>query len=396
MHNEIDPEATQPALEYTANSPDGRQRRGTMPGSLTLAILGAAVLALSGCSRGAPPEPSYGATPVRIAVATAGPAAATIRAHGLISNRNEIRLAFKVGGIIRELTVEEGAQVRRGRKLAALEQTEVDAQVERAHQEHEKAQRDLNRGTRLHADQVISLEQLQDLRTRAAMTTAALEAARFNRTHADIVAPRDGTILRKLAEEREMVSAGEPVLVLGTHDAGYIVNIGLADREIVQVKHGDAAQIRLDALPDAALTGTVTQIASAADSSGGLFRVEVSLEPTGLPLRSGMVARLAIVPSSAHAGERVYVPIGAIIEGRGNDAHVFVLEPGPEHAPDPEDAPGAHARRRDVRIAFIEGENVALAGGLSAGEQVITDGASYLEDGEAVHVVGPELPGTAS
>jgi RND family efflux transporter MFP subunit len=389
MHNEIDPEATKPALEHAANSSAGRQRRGMMPGSLTLAILGA-VLSLSGCSRGATPEPSRGATPVRVAVATAGPAAATIRSHGLISNRDEIRLAFKVGGIIRELTVEEGAQVRRGQKLAALEQTEIDAQVERAQQEHEKAQRDLNRGTRLHADQVISLEQLQDLRTRKAMAAAALEAARFNRTHAEIIAPRDGTILRKMAEEREMVSAGEPVLVLGTHDEGYIVNIGLADREVVQVKHGDAAQIRLDALPDAVLTGTISQIASAADSSGGLFRIEVSIEPSGLPLRSGMVARLAIVPSSAHAGERVYVPIGAIIEGRGNDAHVFVLEPGPD------DAPGAHVRRREVHVAFIEGDNVALTGGLSAGEQVITDGASYLEDGEAVHVVDPELPRTAS
>ena len=389
MHHEIDPEATKPALEHATNSPAGRQRRGTIPGSLTLAILGA-VLSLSGCSRGAAPEASRGATPVRIAVATAGPAAATIRSHGLISNRNEIRLAFKVGGIIRELTVEEGVQVRRGQKLAALEQTEIDAQVERAHQEHEKAQRDLNRGTRLHADQVISLEQLQDLRTRAAMATAALAAARFNRTHAEIIAPRDGTILRKLAEGREMVSAGETVLVLGTHDEGYIVNIGLADREVVQVKHGDAAQIRLDALPDAVLTGTISQIASAADSSGGLFRIEVSIEPSGLPLRSGMVARLAIVPSSAHAGERVYVPIGAIIEGRGNDAHVFVLEPGPD------DAPGAHVRRREVHVAFIEGDNVALTGGLSAGEQVITDGASYLEDGEAVHVVDPELPRTAS
>ena len=45
------------------------------------------------------------------------------------------------------------------------------------------------------------------------------------------------------------------------------------------------------------------------------------------------------------------------------------------------------ARRRDVEVAFIEGERVALASGLEAGEQVITDGAQYLEDGESVAIV---------
>jgi hypothetical protein len=47
------------------------------------------------------------------------------------------------------------------------------------------------------------------------------------------------------------------------------------------------------------------------------------------------------------------------------------------------------ARRRDVEVAFIEGDNVALASGVEAGEQVITDGAQYLEDGEQVAIAEP-------
>ena len=42
------------------------------------------------------------------------------------------------------------------------------------------------------------------------------------------------------------------------------------------------------------------------------------------------------------------------------------------------------ARARDIEVAFIEGGIVALANGVDAGEQVITDGALYLEDGERV------------
>jgi RND family efflux transporter MFP subunit len=341
---------------------------------ILFATVACAVL-LAGCNGEATDE-AHPATPVRIAVATTGPAAPSIRTNGLLANKDEIRLAFKVGGVIRKLAVTEGEHVRKGQRLAEIEQTEVNAQVEQARQAHEKARRDALRGERLYEDQVISLEQLQDLRTQAAMTEAALNSAEFNSSYAAIVAPRDGTVLRRLAEERELVSAGTPVLVLGAQDKGFIVSTGLADREIVQVRLGDAAQVRLDALPDATLHGKVTEVASAADPASGMFRIEVTLDPTELPLKSGLVAKLTIAPSSASAGERVYVPIGAIVEGDGGTARLFVLDQD-------------RARRRDVEVAFIEGDNVALTSGVEAGEQIITDGAQYLEDGEQVAIAEP-------
>jgi RND family efflux transporter MFP subunit len=340
---------------------------------LFLIVAGVAVLA--GCNSKATVEAPT-ATLVRVAAATSGPAAPSIRTNGLLANKDEIRLAFKVGGVIRKLTVSEGERVRKGQRLAEIEQTEVNAQVEQARQARDKANRDTARGERLYEDKVISLEQLQDLRTQAAMAEAALNSAQFNWNYAAIIAPHDGTVLRRLAEERELVSAGTPVLVLGAQDQGFIVRTGLADREIVQVRLGDAAQVRLDALPDATLRGKVTEVASAADAASGMFRIEVTLDTTDLPLKSGLVAKLTVVPSSASAGSRVYVPIGAIVEGDGRTARLFVLDKD-------------RARRRDVEVAFIEGDTVALVGGVEAGEQVITDGALYLEDGEQVAIAEP-------
>jgi membrane fusion protein, multidrug efflux system len=340
-----------------------------------LLLAAIAATAVAGCDNAVTDTPKS-PTLVRVATATAGPAAPTIRTNGVLANKDEFRLAFKVGGVIRRLTVSEGERVRKGQRLAEIEQTEVNAQVEQARQAREKAQRDAARGERLHADKVISLEQLQDLRTQAAMADATLESAEFNSSYAAIVAPRDGTVLRRLAEERELVAAGAPILVLGAHDQGFVVRTGLADREIVQVRLGDVASVRLDALPDATLQGKVTEIASAADAGSGMFRIEVAIEPADLPLKSGLVAKLTIVPSSANAGSRVYVPISAIVEGDGRTARVFVLD-------------RQNARRRDVEVAFIEGESVAVASGIEAGEQVITDGAQYLEDGEQVAIAEP-------
>jgi membrane fusion protein, multidrug efflux system len=47
------------------------------------------------------------------------------------------------------------------------------------------------------------------------------------------------------------------------------------------------------------------------------------------------------------------------------------------------------AKRRAVEVAFIDGVQVALLQGLNAGEQVVTDGALYLQDGERVLVREP-------
>jgi hypothetical protein len=70
------------------------------------------------------------------------------------------------------------------------------------------------------------------------------------------------------------------------------------------------------------------------------------------------------------------VPIGAIVEGNGNRASVFVLDKD-------------RVVRRDVEVAFIADDTVALANGLEAGTNIVTDGALYLEDGE--HVVVQQL-----
>lgn len=346
----------------------------------TVASLGlmAAFLALSGCSDAGEDAVPAG-TPVRTTEATIGPGAPPIRTNGVLANADEIRLSFKVGGVIRTIAVNEGERVRRGQKLAEIEQTEIAAEVEQARQAHEKAKRDLERGERLYRDSVISLEQLEDLKTQTAVAEAALRAAEFNRNYAAIVAPHDGTVLHRLAEERELVSAGAPILVLGALEKGFVVRAGLADREIVQVKRGDSVEVRLDALPADVLPATLTEIASAADPASGLFMVEAALDQTELPLKSGLVAKLTIVPAAATLSSKVYVPIAAIVEGEGDRASVFVPNEG-------------RAQRREVRVAFIHGDQVALANGLNAGERVVTDGALYLEDGEAISIAEGDTP----
>jgi len=345
-------------------------------------LLALAALGLAGCSN-ANTESAAEPTPVRVTAVRRGPAAPAILASGLVASRDEMRLSFKTGGIVRRIAVLEGQDVKRGQLLAEIELGEIGASVEQARQAADKAQRDLARGESLYADQVISLEQLQDLRTQASVAAAQLSAARFNLGYSVITAPRDGVVLRRFVEERELVPAGQPVVALGARDGGYVVKAALADREIVQVGIGDTVEVRLDAFPDRTLPGTVVEVSRAADERSRLFPIEVRIDSTPLPLASGLVAKLAIQPARTRTETLLYAPLAAVVEGDGDRASVFVVEAG-------------KAKRQPVRIAFITNGAAALAEGLADGAQVVTDGALYLEDGEAVRVLAPEDTTTAA
>jgi membrane fusion protein, multidrug efflux system len=313
---------------------------------------------------------------VRVQLATSGPSAPAIATSGIVATKDEMRLSFKVGGMIKAIHVEEGDVVRKGQRLAEIELAEIDAQVEEARQLAAKAQRDAERGERLYKDDhVISLVQLEDLRTQAALRQAQLKSVQFNRGYSVITAASDGVVLRRLAEERELVPAGQPVLVVGARERGYVVRAALADREVVQLKLGDPAEIRMDAYPGQAISGTLSMIANAADERSGMFPVEIRFDSIPVALASGLVAKLNLYPAASRTGRLTYVPVGAVVEGDRDAASVFVVN-------------GDRAKRRAVRIAFITPVEVALAGGVEPGERVVTDGALYLEDGERIEVAG--------
>jgi membrane fusion protein, multidrug efflux system len=346
------------------------------PGNLAGAMLIAPVLAiaamLGGCGNNDAPEAPK-ATPVRVAVASNGPAVPPIDTNGMVVTKHEMRLSFKMGGVVRKIHVQEGDMVKRGQRLAEIELTEVGAQVEQARQMADKASRDLKRGENLYADQVISLEQLQDLRTQAAMAEAQFKSAQFNLGYSVITAPRDGRVLRKLVEERELVPAGTPVLLFGESDRGFVVRAALADREIVNVKLGDRGEIRMDAFPGQAMSGTIVEVSSAAEPRSGMFPIEVQFDSPPPRLVSGLVARLRLTPTT-EAPPLTYVPMAALVEGDGDRASVFVVDQG-------------KALRRDVRVAFITADSIALESGLEPDATVITDGALFLENGDPVEVV---------
>lgn len=296
-----------------------------------------------------------------------------VTASGIVVPVREIRLSFKIGGIIETIHTDEGARVRKGVLLASLNPSEIDAQVEQASNGYEKAVRDYNRTRNLYTDSVATLEQMQNATTAMNLAKATYDMAVFNQKHSRIFAPEDGVILKKLVETNEVVAAGYPVFVFGTTGTHWKIKAGVADRNYVHINPGDSARVTFDAYPGEEFIALVNQLGEAANPQTGTYEIELDLIPVKKRLAAGFVANLEIMPSRADKYYRI--PVQALVEAQGENGYVYAINDS------------LIARKIKVSIAGVYETRVAVSSGLESVKRVATEGAAYLTDGEKVEIV---------
>ena len=336
------------------------------------------IFALPACGAKEPPvvarpaATEEAAIPVRTVAVQQRNIALPVHASGMLTSTAEQRLAFKIGGIIRKVYVEEGDVVRRGQLLATLDKTEIDAQVNQARQGLVKAERDLGRVQGLYQDSSATLELLENATTGRDVARETARIATFNQQYAEIRATKSGKIIKKLVNEGEVTGPGLPALVLfETGKDDWVVKINVSDRDWARLSLGMSARVTMDAYEGTAFNGKVTDLAPAADPQSGLYPVEIRIQPQGKRFAPGLFAQVDITPSQS----RLYttVPIEAIVEGDGRAAFVFALQ-----------ADGQSVRKAPVQIAFLEGNQVVIASGLEGVGEVVTTGAPYLTEKKRV------------
>ncbi|MBI5267950.1 MAG: efflux RND transporter periplasmic adaptor subunit [candidate division Zixibacteria bacterium] len=297
-----------------------------------------------------------------------------VRAVGRLEAKEELRLSFKLGGIIDRVLVDEGQRVAKDQLLATLRSTEVDAELALAQNGFDKADRDLRRMKYLFEDSAVALEQLQNASTAWEVAKAGLDAAIFNHQHSRIYAPSEGRILKRLADDHEQVAPGSPVFIVAGFEKGWVVRAGLADRDLMRVTTGDSALIEFDALPGKIMTGIVSEIGASPNPVNGTYEVELRVSSSTDRLVSGLIGKIAIKPTLEEPMS--LVPIEALVEANGTSGYLF--------------APGSDkntARKVPVTISYVHDGKAGLVGDLSGIDAVITAGATKLTDGAPVTIV---------
>ena len=289
-----------------------------------------------------------------------------ITTSGLISTEIESRLSFKTGGIISRIYVTEGQAVSAGQVLATLDLTEINAQEIQIKNSLEKTKRDLDRAQRLYRDSAATLEQVQNSETAFNVAAESFRIVSFNKRYATIQASSSGRVIKKFANEGELIGAGNPVVMVnsaGKND--WIVKIGLPDVDWVRVKKGDKAKVSTDAYPTISFDATIHVINEGADPVNGLYQVEVKINPQGRRLASGLFARVEIKSSESKTLKSI--PIEALIEGDGNNAFVFVVN-----------ADHTSVSKVPIKIAYLQNKEAFILQGLENVSEVVNEGSAFL------------------
>jgi len=311
--------------------------------------------------------------PVKLQPISEELAAASIHASGQFTTEDETFLAFKTGGVVQKIFVVEGEAVRKGQVIATLVITEIEAMVEQAKIALEKAERDNKRAENLYKDSVATLEQVQNSRTALSFAQEQFTAAKFNRQYAEIRATQDGFILRKLANDGQIVGPGTPVVQLnGAGNGKWVLKVNVSESDWSRIQKGCSATIATHAGQTS--TAMVKTKSEGIDPITGTLWV--TLETTGRPLShlaTGLFGSADIMPKEQTKGWKI--PFDALLEGNGNSGYVFVT-------PD-----GKSAMKAAVNIGSIQENSVWVTSGLEGYDAIIVSGSAYLKEKTPIRII---------
>ncbi len=257
-----------------------------------------------------------------------------VNATGQVKPAVEVVISANVSGEILQLGVKEGDYVKRGQFLVQLDKERYQAARDRAKSSAQAADADLKLA---HSDLVrvqemhkkglssdVDLEKAQANYEKAesnlAQTKASLKQAEDDLAKTRIVAPVSGTVIRLPKEVGEIAlgSTFQKDEIMTIADLSTMeVMVEVDESDVINVALGDSVQINIDALPDTAFTGKVTEIAHSAVVQGANtqeqvinFDVTVTMDKKSPLLRPGMSASVSIITDIEN--NAIVVPIQAV------------------------------------------------------------------------------------
>jgi RND family efflux transporter MFP subunit len=363
----------------------GNGFKGSFSRTTALAlILTVSAVGLSACGKDKKAEAKakkpVAAQTVSVAPVAVLPLPRVVNASGTISAWEEVPVGAETGGLTATaVNAEEGQFVRQGQVLVALNDTllraqlrQQEASVTSARATLAEAEASLKRSRELLAKGFLSQASLDTATARqatAAAQVAAAEAARGETVarvaQASIRAPVSGLIVRRTVTKGQIVSAGSELFRI-VRDGRLELDAEIPETDLGVVKAGMPASITSEQVGQA--EGRVRLVTSEVDAQTRLGVARIALTAMG-SFRPGMFARAQI-----QAGDQAspVVPSAAILY-RQNQPGVFMVDANRK------------AQFRKVAIVARTGDITAVSG-VTAGEEVVVDGAGFLGDGDAVSV----------
>ncbi|MEA5447153.1 efflux RND transporter periplasmic adaptor subunit [Leptolyngbya sp. CCNP1308] len=363
--------------------------------------------------------PAVATQTVTVAVVTPDTVADTLAINGSVQATDLLTIAPQASGLqIRQILVREGDAVSAGQAIATLDDATLQADLRQAQAQLSvsqaqvtqrqaalaqaqatlaEAQQNLARLQSLADQGAISQQELARQRTQTVTAQEAISLSRAEVESAEagvrsqqaaidrlqtqlsqttVRAPLAGVVAERQATVGDVSAPGTPIVTLIQNNQLELA-AEVPQTQLDQVAIGAPVTVTSNADSRIQLRGTVQSIDPVVDAATRVATVNVSLPASDL-LRPGIFLRGEVTTSSRQG---LTIPAVALQPQPDSTTQVFVLSEGNV----------VEAREVELgnRIAASgdEAAQVEILQGLASGEQVVTSGVGFLQDGDVVTVV---------
>jgi len=350
---------------------------------------------------------------------------ASVTASGQVRPQTKVDISSDVSGKIMQLGVKEGQMVSRGQFLVQIDPQQAEAQVTRseaamAAAQAQAAQAKANliqsqksyertEAMRKANAQLVSEEQIEQLRTAVEVnkalseaaghsveqSAAALREARSLLGKTRIFAPMAGRVTRLVVEQGETAVPGtfnkDAATLLTISDMSVLeTKVKVDETDVARISIGDSAVIQIDAFPDTTFLGRVTKIANSSvkgaavqQSTDQAVDYEVTIQLLNAPVetRPDFSATAKVITDTRRTV--LSIPIIALTvreneELAAGDTAVGLGRPKPTKDVGKKDVEGVFVVGTDNKVTFrpvkvgIAGEkHFEVLTGLKPGEKIV-------------------------
>ena len=339
--------------------------------------------AFSPQKKDAPPPP---AVPVTTAKAAEADIPVYLDGIGTVRALNSIEMKPQVGGVLVSVPVREGQEVQKGATLAVIDprpyQAALDKAIGQRQQDQaqlENAKVDLQRYSSLARSDFASRQQVDTqnagvarLQGAIAADDAAIQQAKINLDFCVLKAPIDGRVGLRRVDPGNVIDANAsgPGILLIVQEEPISVVFTLPESDLSRVKQA-MARGPVPVLADSPGAvgdppgGTLLTPDNTVNANSGTISLKALFPNKDRRLTPGQYVSARLQSNTAHG---VAVPHDALQHGQ-DSLFVYLVKPDDT------------AERKDVQVAYDNGETAVLTKGVNQGDQVVVSGQARVGEG---------------
>lgn len=300
---------------------------------------------------------------------------------GTIEASEQYALASKVSGEVLEIYAENGAELKKGDKIARLDnQKQIDAAkytLEQAQAQAKAASDARNRLASLQASGDISAQDFESADAQAKAAEAQVKAAKLNYDtqveFATITAPADGVLQNSILVKDAMIPQGTQIASLMGKGKQQLV-FSATEELMKNLSLGQEVKVEKG---QEQYTGSITEISGVMNAQTGLFTVKANLENSSLP--EGSRVKLTVTKDS-RTGVNL-LPLSVIYYDNGSP-YVYLLEKG--------EGENGTIKKQFIELGLQGEEKVEILSGLSEKDLVVSSWNNEMYDGAKVRLNSSE------